>query len=158
MMLNSATLMRNAVAAMTDAAAVMMDAVATMMDIGTKADRTRTARRPTVIKERDVAAMDAGIRHVEEITSVTHQDLLHHLPRLAKAEVEAEEAEDFLKVSVRDRTTMKLFQVNPCLRKIRRHNLNTPPWLHRPSSRLRCSSSASRRPASRITIPQLGLS
>ena len=87
---------------MRSAAAVMMDAAAPMMDIGVKADKTRTARRLIVIKERDAAAMDAGIRHVEEITSVTHQDLLHHLPRLAKAEVEALVAEDFLKVSGRE--------------------------------------------------------
>ena len=84
-----------------DGAMLMRNAVATMMDIGAKADRAGTARRPTVIKECDAAAMDAGIRHVEEITSMTHQDLLHHLPRLAKVEVEALEAEDFLKNSGR---------------------------------------------------------
>ena len=109
---------------------MMMDAAAAMMDVRTKANRTETARRPTVIKERDAAMMDAGIRHMEEITSVTHQDLLHHLPRLAKAEVEALVAEDFLKVSGRERTTTRLVLANPRLRKIPRHSTSTPPWPH----------------------------
>ena len=108
----------------------MTDAAAALMDVGAKADRAGTARRPTVIKERDAAAMDAGIRHVEEITSVTHQDHLHHLPRLAKAEVEALVAEDFLKVSGRERTTTKLVLANPRLRKIPRRSTSTPPWPH----------------------------
>ena len=115
---------------MRSAAAVMMDAAAAMTDVGTKADRARTARRPIMIKEQDAAAMVARIRHVEEITSVTHQDLLHHLPRLAKAEVEALVAEDFLKVSGRERTTTRLVLANPRLRKIPRHSTSTPPWPH----------------------------
>ena len=65
MTLDGTMRMRNTAAAMTDAAAAMMD-------VGAKADRTVMARRPIVIKERDAAAMGAGIRHVEEITSVTH--------------------------------------------------------------------------------------
>ena len=83
-----------------------------------------------MIKERDAAAMDAGIRHVEEITSVTHQDLLHHPPHLAKAEVEALVAGDFLKVSGREKTTTKLVPANPRLGKIPRRSTSTPPWLH----------------------------
>ena len=123
MTLDAAMQMRSTTAAMTDAAAAMMD-------VGAKADRTGMARRPTVIRERDAAAMDAGIRHVEEITSVTHQDHLHHLLRLAKVGVEALEAEDFLKVLGRERTIMKLVLVNPRLRKIPRHSTSMPPWLH----------------------------
>ena len=115
---------------MRSAAAVMMDATAAMMDVETKADRTRTARRPTVIKERDAAAMDAGIRHVEEITNVTHQDHCHHLPRLVMVGAEALEAEDFLKVLGRERMITKLVLANPRLRKIPRHSTSTPPWLH----------------------------
>ena len=114
---------------MLDAVMLMRSAAAVMMDVGAMADRTGMVRRPIVIKERDAAAMGAGIRHVEEITSVTHRDLLHHLPRLAKVEVEALEAEDSLKVSGRERTTTKLVPVNPRLRKIQYLNLNTPPWL-----------------------------
>ena len=92
MTLDGAMLMRSTSAAMTDAAAVMMDIAAAMTDVEAKADRTGTARRRTVIRERDAAAMNAGIRHVEEITSVTYQDHHHHLPRLARVE-----AEDFLR-------------------------------------------------------------
>ena len=109
---------------------MMMDAAAAMMDVGAKADRTRTVGRPTVIRERDAAAMDARIRHMEEIINVTHQDHLHHLLRLAKVGVEALEAEDFLKVLGRERTITKLVLVNPRLRKISRHNISMPPWLH----------------------------
>ena len=115
---------------MRSAAAVMMDAAAVMMDIGTRAGRARTARRPTVIKERDAAVMDAGIPHVEEITSVTHQDHHHHLLRPVVVEVEAEEAEDSLKVSVWEGMTMKLVLASPRLRKIPRHSTSTPPWPH----------------------------
>ena len=118
--------MLDAVMLMRSAAAVMMDAAAAMMDVGTKADRARTARRPTMIKEQDAAVMDAGIRHVEEITSVTHQDLLHHLPRLAKAEVEALVAEDFLKVSGRERTTTRLVLANQIGRASCRERVSSP--------------------------------
>ena len=121
-MLDSAMLMRNA-------ATAMMDATAAMMDVGAKADRTKMARRQTVTKEHDAAAMGAGIPHVEEITSMTHRDHRHHLLCLAKVEAEALEVEDFLKVLGRERTTTKLVLANPRLRKIPRHNLNTPPWL-----------------------------
>ena len=123
MTLDGAMLMRNAVAAMTDAAVAMMD-------IGAKTDRTGMVRRPIVIRERGAAAMDAGIRHMEEITSVTHQDHHHHLLRLVKVEVEALDAEDFPKVLGRERTITKLVLVNPRLRKIPRHNISMPPWLH----------------------------
>ena len=115
---------------MRSTAVARTDSAAAMMDVGDKADNTRMARRQTVIRERDAAAMGARIRHVEEITSVTHQDHHHHLLRLATAEVEAEEAADFLKVSGRERTITKLVLANPCLRKIPRHNISTLPWLH----------------------------
>ena len=123
MTLDDAMLMRNSATAMTEAAAAMMD-------IGAKADNTRMARRQTGIRERDAAAMDARIRRVEEITSVTHQDHLHHLPRLAMVGAEELEAEDFRKVSGRERTITKLVLANPRLRKVPRHNISTPPWLH----------------------------
>ena len=123
MTLDGAMLMRNAAATMTDAAAAMMD-------VGAKADSTKMARRQTVTKEHDAVAMDAGIRHVEEITSVTHRDHRHHLLRLAMVEVEADEVEDFLKVSGQEITTTKLVLANLRLRKIPRHILSMPPWLH----------------------------
>ena len=122
-MLDGTTLMRNAVVVMTDVAAAMTDVEA-------KADSTGMARRPTVIKEHDAAAMDAGIRHVEEITSVTHQDHRHHLPHLVMVGAEELEVEDFLKVLGRERTTTKLVLANPRLRKIPRHSTSTPPWPH----------------------------
>ena len=124
MTLDGVTLMRNAATAMANTAG-------TAMDIGAEADRTGKARRPTVIREHGAAAMGAGIRHVEEITSVTHRDHHHHHLHLARAEAEVQEAEDFLKVSVREKTIMKLVLANPRLRKIPLQNLSTSPWQHR---------------------------
>ena len=104
-----------------------------------------------MIRERDAAAMDAGIRHMEEITSATHLDRLHHLLRLAKVGVEALEAEDFLKVLGRERTITKLVLVNPRLRKIPRNNINMPPWLH-----LSLRSSTTKITTSALSVSVLG--
>ena len=67
MTLDAAMQTRSAAAAMTDAASAMMDVIA-------KADRAGMARRPTVIKEHDTAAMDAGIRHVGHAQTRSQQE------------------------------------------------------------------------------------
>ena len=106
-------LRRNAAVAMRDAA--MTDAAIAMMDVGAKAETATMTRRPGAVKENDAAKTDAGHLSAEEITSVTLQVRHHHHLRLAEAEEEvaeedpeAEKARDL----VRERTTMKLVQVN----------------------------------------------